>query len=416
MKEPHPKTPQHGDVIVAEVPAIVFGPAGGSAAAADAPSPATVGGSSTRRSRKTAAASNRQTLPDLVCLRHLDRRRCAAADAARDLRRCAEVVVVEIPAPKKAAVAVAAPAASTADDEPQPPPSPAPAAARHLLSALQAAGLAVAHDACRRGVTPGSRFFAWEAAGVPIRAEVGPREAAAGCVTLAIHPALVSDPLLRRLRGRPVLAPLAAGDTGGGAAAGQALRLAGVAMADAPAACLAILAAAAAAACLTGRSAAAAAAAGDASDNDAEVEQAEGAQQHRPLLLPGGVCPRLHLWPAAAPPPCPVHLRHLLRMGHPCHCRVRRHVSMQQLAAEVEAALQRQRGQRVVAWEHAEEPPLLPLTTLFVSRLPVEKSVSALRQRLSAAFEQYGLLRGGGICLFCGFGCCGVEGFCLTSC
>jgi hypothetical protein len=372
----------------------------------------------------TGAPSNkasRHALADLVCLRHLDRRRCAAADAARGLRRGAEVVVLEIPGssnnkPRGGRENDGTGAGTNDSGGGGSGPAQQAALASALLAGLGAAGVRAVHDACARGATPGARFFAWEAAGVPLRAEIGAREAAAGCVTLALHPALAaSGPLLARLwRSRALRAAL----PGAGAAPpprGAALRLAAIPLAGAPAACHAILVAAAAAGAGSAdaayRGVACCPAVPDAppagaafireeedSEGGAEGERSGGSP--RADLLPDGVCPKLHLWSSAgggSDARCPVHLRHLLRLGPPCHCRIRCHVSMEQLKAEVADRLRAQRGQAVERWEAAAEPSPPGQAVLFISGLPRECAAAALRQQLAAALEPYGLVRGAGL-------------------
>jgi hypothetical protein len=345
-------------------------------------------------------------------------------------------VVLEIPAPTNRAAQESNPAA--AGGPPSARASGGDAVAAHADSVAQAlagAGIRVARDARSRGETPGSRMFAWEGAGVPVRAEVGQREAATGRVTLALHPSIVSacgggDALLARLQRRRALARLLRFADSGGAAAlpGRALRLAPVPVADAPEACLELLAAAASAfglscsvqqqqqqqqqhACSGDGSSGSGSGSGSStpasrehqqrgadSSGELGVECGEPPQPRtRPILLPHGVCPKLHLWPAVDPPPCPVHVRHLMGAGLPCHCRTAQHVGMRELRAEVEAALLEARGQRVERWEgRAGEPPPPPVTMLFVSGLPQDADwgVAALRQRLEDALAPYNPSRG----------------------
>lgn len=437
--------------------------------------------------RRRLRGSNRHALSDLICLRHLDRRLCVAADAARTLRQGAEVIVLTIPAAKNGDAKPPAPGianAEAAPDSSAAEAAPAAAAAvdnygKQVASALTSAGLVARHDACDRGETPGRRFFTWEAAGVPIRAEVGAREAAARHVTLALHPALSGDAqLLQRLLRCDALRQLLPGCDGAAAAAhGQALRLAPVPVERVAAVCAAICAAVA--------SAAPAAAGGRGGDSSrtlscaaqagtgGQLHMQQGREQHkhqqhqpqqlqqlqqgiageqqqqpgqqsagseeqvllqwlsqpRATLLPRGYCSKLHLWPGGTPgdtpsdtpgdtpsdtpgdsrhpgdllhtvdahhpsdAPCPVHVRHLLRLGPPCYCTVRRHVSMRQLLDEVERQLQR-RGQTVERWENAAEPQPPAHVVLFISGLPRDAGVAWLQQQLAAALQPYGLLRG----------------------
>lgn len=358
-----------------------------------------------RSARATAAsaAGRRCALADLVCVRHLDRRRCLAADAARDLRRGADVVVMCIPPPSaakrsrggggssggdgsgggdntsRAAAAATAAAPADADADAAAVASAQEEVAARLLAGLQAAGVPAARDAGGRGQTPGARFHAWEAAGAPVRAEVGARETAARAATLALHPALAAAggaALLERLRAdAPDVARLLPEElaAAGTAPRGRALRLQPVAVEAAPAACRALLDAAAVTAVgLLG-------APGGGSDDGAT----------KPRLLPNGHCPKLHLWPDEAPAPCPVRLRHLLRLGPPCHCRVRHHVGVEELRAEAEARLQA-RGEAAAGWEGLTEPAPPATATLFVRGLPRGGAPGALQQRLAAALALHG--------------------------
>ena len=74
-------------------------------------------------------------------------------------------------------------------------------AAARVSAELTAAGIRVETD-LRDGVKPGAKYFEWEARGVPLRLEIGPRDLAAGQVTAA-----------RRTGGK---APLALGQLAGG--------------------------------------------------------------------------------------------------------------------------------------------------------------------------------------------------------
>ena len=56
--------------------------------------------------------------------------------------------------------------------------------ARRLQQELRAAGIRVHLDA-REGMKPGAKYYEWEARGVPLRLEVGPRDVAGGTVMLA---------------------------------------------------------------------------------------------------------------------------------------------------------------------------------------------------------------------------------------
>ncbi len=57
-------------------------------------------------------------------------------------------------------------------------------AAHRLRDELRAAGVRVQVDA-REGMKPGAKYYEWEARGVPFRLEIGPRDLAAGQVTIA---------------------------------------------------------------------------------------------------------------------------------------------------------------------------------------------------------------------------------------
>lgn len=57
-------------------------------------------------------------------------------------------------------------------------------AADRIVREIKAAGIRVHLDA-RDGVKPGAKYYEWEARGVPLRLEVGPRDVAAGTVMLA---------------------------------------------------------------------------------------------------------------------------------------------------------------------------------------------------------------------------------------
>ncbi|HEU4648307.1 MAG TPA: proline--tRNA ligase [Gemmatimonadales bacterium] len=57
-------------------------------------------------------------------------------------------------------------------------------AAERVRRALQAAGIRVHLDA-REGMKPGAKYYEWEARGVPLRLEIGPRDVAADTVMLA---------------------------------------------------------------------------------------------------------------------------------------------------------------------------------------------------------------------------------------
>jgi prolyl-tRNA synthetase len=57
-------------------------------------------------------------------------------------------------------------------------------AAERILREIKAAGIRVHLDA-RDGVKPGAKYYEWEARGVPLRLEVGPRDVAGGTVMLA---------------------------------------------------------------------------------------------------------------------------------------------------------------------------------------------------------------------------------------
>ncbi|HEU5049547.1 MAG TPA: His/Gly/Thr/Pro-type tRNA ligase C-terminal domain-containing protein, partial [Gemmatimonadales bacterium] len=56
--------------------------------------------------------------------------------------------------------------------------------AERLLRELRAAGIRTHLDG-REGMKPGAKYYEWEARGVPLRLEVGPRDVAAGTVMLA---------------------------------------------------------------------------------------------------------------------------------------------------------------------------------------------------------------------------------------
>jgi prolyl-tRNA synthetase len=57
-------------------------------------------------------------------------------------------------------------------------------AADRIVREIKAAGIRVHLDA-RDGVKPGAKYYEWEARGVPLRLEVGPRDVAGGTVMLA---------------------------------------------------------------------------------------------------------------------------------------------------------------------------------------------------------------------------------------
>ena len=57
-------------------------------------------------------------------------------------------------------------------------------AADRLRKDLAGAGIRVHVDA-REGMKPGAKYYEWEARGVPLRLEVGPRDVASGSVVLA---------------------------------------------------------------------------------------------------------------------------------------------------------------------------------------------------------------------------------------
>jgi len=57
-------------------------------------------------------------------------------------------------------------------------------AAERIVREIKAAGIRVHLDA-RDGVKPGAKYYEWEARGVPLRLEVGPRDVAGGTVMLA---------------------------------------------------------------------------------------------------------------------------------------------------------------------------------------------------------------------------------------
>ncbi len=58
------------------------------------------------------------------------------------------------------------------------------AAADHVLKELRSAGIRTHLDA-RDGMKPGAKYYEWEARGVPLRLEIGPRDVAGGTVMLA---------------------------------------------------------------------------------------------------------------------------------------------------------------------------------------------------------------------------------------
>jgi len=68
------------------------------------------------------------------------------------------------------------------------------AAARELANDLRAAGVRVHVDDNRPQLSPGFKFNDWEMRGVPIRLEIGPRDLAAGVVTLARRLPLENTP------------------------------------------------------------------------------------------------------------------------------------------------------------------------------------------------------------------------------
>jgi prolyl-tRNA synthetase len=58
------------------------------------------------------------------------------------------------------------------------------AAANSLLKEVRSAGIRVHLDQ-REGIKPGAKYYEWEARGVPLRLEIGPRDVAGGTVMLA---------------------------------------------------------------------------------------------------------------------------------------------------------------------------------------------------------------------------------------
>jgi prolyl-tRNA synthetase len=65
---------------------------------------------------------------------------------------------------------------------------------RRLQQELRAAGIRVHLDA-REGMKPGAKYYEWEARGVPLRLEVGPRDVAAGTAMLARRTGGKKEPL-----------------------------------------------------------------------------------------------------------------------------------------------------------------------------------------------------------------------------
>lgn len=102
---------------------------------------------------------------DLLCWQHLEGRSCFRQDQDQ---RAFDIVIVPI-APRRTGHA--------------------------LLEACEAAqtilvkeGLSVAVESNPK-LTPGAKFHKWEAAGVPVRVELGSREVEQGSCTVAVHPA-----------------------------------------------------------------------------------------------------------------------------------------------------------------------------------------------------------------------------------
>jgi prolyl-tRNA synthetase len=67
-------------------------------------------------------------------------------------------------------------------------------AAYRIRKELMAAGIRVHLDA-REGIKPGAKYYEWEARGVPLRLEVGPRDVAAGTVMLARRVGAKKEPV-----------------------------------------------------------------------------------------------------------------------------------------------------------------------------------------------------------------------------
>jgi prolyl-tRNA synthetase len=67
-------------------------------------------------------------------------------------------------------------------------------ASDHVRRALHAAGIRVHVDA-REGMKPGAKYYEWEARGVPLRLEIGPRDVAAQTVMLARRTGGRKEPL-----------------------------------------------------------------------------------------------------------------------------------------------------------------------------------------------------------------------------
>jgi prolyl-tRNA synthetase len=79
-------------------------------------------------------------------------------------------------------------------------------AAERLKRELMTAGIRVHLDA-REGMKPGAKYYEWEARGVPLRLELGPRDLAAGTVMLARRTGGKKEPLpMEGLAGRITVA------------------------------------------------------------------------------------------------------------------------------------------------------------------------------------------------------------------
>ena len=81
------------------------------------------------------------------------------------------------------------------------------AAADKLFAEVKAAGIRVQVDK-REGIKPGAKYYEWEARGVPLRLEIGPRDVAAGTVMLARRTGGRKEPVPTEGLGRLLLAAM----------------------------------------------------------------------------------------------------------------------------------------------------------------------------------------------------------------
>jgi 16S rRNA G966 N2-methylase RsmD len=334
-------------------------------------------------------------LADLLCWRHLEgrTRRCVALDSGW---ASVDVGVGNGSAAKAAAAAGGSSAALAAA---------ARVVAAELLKSDRALSVGT-FSSGKRGATLAATRAALERSGVPLRADVGPREAAEGSVCLCLHPALElrlplssssssssPSPVERALRqlereGRADGVPLSAAAEVCRRALDAACELEGrssskstAALSDWPPELVPL----------------------PADDDDGDNgDQRQRRRRRRPDLLRTGWCDRLHL-PGASW--CPAHVRWLLRLASgPCYCGgiLGGHGSMDELLARAEEALaerwQRRRWRRqqqqhapaaVVAFEWSPSlttpPPPPEHACLFVSGLDERAPAARVRAAILAA-------------------------------